>query len=147
MLDLSYIGGLLNQLRVTMKFGYLRSRYVSEDENCLFVLLLVIVLVILIFKDPQRGIYRKFDFQCSSPRSRDRRPPITCLVLAPLLGILLLCRFPYVSMRSLPGQASCIITRPPALSFFRYLRGVCATLVGLSEIPHIHRTKIAQRPH
>ena len=42
------------------------------------------------------------------------------------------------------GGGAC---RPPVLSFFRYLRGVCATLVGLSEIPHIHRTKIAQRPH
>ena len=37
--------------------------------------------------------------------------------------------------------------RPPALSFFRYLRGVCATLVGLSEIPHQRPTKTAQKTH
>ena len=37
--------------------------------------------------------------------------------------------------------------RPPALFFFRYLRGVFATSVALSEIPHQRPTKTAQTPH
>ena len=74
-------------------------------------------------------------------------PPCTSLAfLSICIGFLIKLS----SLSRLIGFRSFCLSRPPAFSFShvfsRYLRGVCATLVGLSEIPHQRPTKIAKRP-